>query len=118
MGNYTLDPICSFTDRHAPITALAAYDATTSWLIDMRGQNDKIIIVKNTGAAALTFTILGSVDSPDLGAYEWDKTILGDTIVAPAGISIQEFSAYWPYILVQVKGVGGIAVIKAAATSN
>jgi hypothetical protein len=125
MGNYVMDPISSFTDRRGPITALAAYDDATSWVIDIRGQNDKVVIVKNTGAGALTYNILGSIDSPDMGlkdqapfVQEWDLIHLGDTVVAPAGVSIQKFSDYYTYLKVQVKGVGGIATIKVAATGN
>lgn len=125
MGNYVLDPISSFTDKRGPITALANYDATTDWVVDLRGQNDKVIVVKNTGAAGLTYTILGSIDSPDFGLQgqsdfvpEWDLTHLADTVVAPAGISIQKFPDYYTYILIRVKGVGGIATVKVAATGN
>jgi hypothetical protein len=120
-----MDPISSFTDKRGPTTALAAYSATTDWVIDIRGQNDKVVIVKNTGAGALTYTILGSIDSPDLGLKgqadfipEWDLTHLGDTVVAPAASSIQKFPDYYTYILIRVKGVGGIATTKIAATGN
>lgn len=117
MGNNVMDPISSFTERHGPIAALAAYDASTSIRIDIRGQNDKVVIVKNTGSSALTFNILGSIDSvPD--AIEWDLTHLGDTVVAPAGMNAQKFPDYYTYLLIQVKGVGGIATVKIAATGN
>jgi len=125
MGNYVLDPISSFTDKRGPITALAAYDDATSYVIDIRGQNDKVLIVKNTGASSLTFNILGSIDSPDLGLQgqapfvpEWDLTHLGDTVILTGASSIQKFSDYYTYLKVQVKGVGGIATIKIAATGN
>lgn len=120
MGNYVLDPISSFAEKHAPITALAAYDNSTSWVIDLRGQNDKVVIVKNIGGSALTFNILGSIDggTSEDGAIEYDETHLGDTVVAPAAQSVQRFADYYTYIKVQVKGVGGIAVIKAASTGN
>ena len=124
MGNYVMDPISSFTDKRGPITAIATYDVTTDWAIDLRGQNDKVIIVKNTGAAGLTYTILGSIDSPDYGASltdfvpEWDLTHVGDTVVAPAGSSILKFPDYYTYILIRIKGVGGIATIKVAAAGN
>ena len=125
MGTYVMDPISSFTDKRGPTTALAAYSATTDWIIDLRGQNDKVVIVKNTGAAALTYTILGSIDSPDYKVPEqtefvpeWDLTHLGDTVVAPAAMSIQKFPDYYTYILIRVKGVGGIATTKVAATGN
>ena len=117
MPNYVMDPISSFTRRTGPITALAAYDDTTSVLVDLRGQNDKIIIVKNSGAGALTFNILASADSfPD--PVEWDITHLGDTVVAPGATNVQMFSAYYPTMIIQVKGVGGIATVKVAATGN
>ena len=125
MGNYTMDPIASFTDKRGPITALAAYDAATSWTIDLRGQNDKVIIVKNTGAASLTYNILGSIDSPDFGLVgqttfvpEWDLTHVGDTVVLAGASSILKFADYYTYLKIQVKGVGGIATIKVAATGN
>ena len=125
MGNYVLDPISSFTDRRDGIAALAAYDDSTSWVIDIRGQNDKVVIVKNTGAAQLTYTILGSIDSPDLGLQgqadfvpEWDLIHLGDTAVAAGAQDAQKFSDYYTYLKIQVKGVGGIATIKVAATGN
>lgn len=119
MGSYIMDPISSFADKKGPITALAAYDDTTSWVIDLRGQNDKVVIVKNSGGAALTYNILGSIDAGDPGvALEYDETHLGDTVVAPAAQSVQRFGDYYTYIKIQVKGVGGIATIKVAATGN
>lgn len=125
MGAYVMDPISSFTDKRGPTAALAAYSATTDWIIDLRGMNDKVVIVKNSGGSALTYTILGSIDSPDYKVPEqdefvpeWDLTHLGDTVVAPAAMSIQKFSDYYTYLCIRVKGVGGISVIKIAATGN
>lgn len=118
MASYVMDPISSFTDKRAGIVATALYADATSWVIDIRGQNDKIIIVKNTGAAALTYNILASIDDELDGALEWDLVHLGDTVVAPAGMSVQKFSDYYTYLKVQVQGVGGVATIKAAATGN
>lgn len=119
MGNYTQDPISSFSQKFDPITALAAYNDSTSLILDIRGMNDKAIIVKNTGAGALTFRILGSIDSRENGGtLEWDETQLGDTVVAPAAQSAQRFDTYYNYLKIQVKDVGGVAVIKAAATGN
>jgi tRNA A58 N-methylase Trm61 len=117
MGNYVADFVTSFTQRYGPITALAAYDDTTSIVVDIRAQNDKVILVKNTGAGGLTYRILASIDSaPD--AIEYDITHLGDTAVGAAAQNLQKFSDYYTFIKIQVKDVGGVAVVKVAAAGN
>jgi hypothetical protein len=121
MGVLVMDPLSSFTQRFGPITPLAAYDPTTSITIDVRAQRDKVLLIKNTGGAALTFTILASIDSPkeeDGYTPEFDIVHLGDTVVAPAGQSLQAFTNYYSMVQIQVKGVGSIAVIKAAGFGN
>ena len=121
MGTYIMDVLSSFTEHRGPWTCLAGYDATTSWVIDIRSQRDKTLLIKNTGSAPLTFTILASIDSSheeDGHDPEFDIVHLGDTVVANGTQSLQKFSDYYSFIKIQVKGVGGIATIKAAGFGN
>ena len=118
MGTYSMDVAASFTEKHGPISALAAYNDSTSVVIDMRSMNDKVVFVKEVGGSAgITFKILASIDSnPD--TIEYDITHLGDTAVGASGSSLQKFSDLYTFIKIQVKGAGGIAVIKVAGAGN
>ena len=114
MGASTIDPFETFWSQCGPITALAGYDASTSWIIDIKNEANKAILVKNTGTSALTYQILASIDN----GVEFDIPFKGDTVVAPAAQSLYEFSNHFTNIKIQVKGVGGIAIIKATASGN
>ena len=114
-GNYTQDPFETFWDQRGPITALAGYDATTSWSVDIKAQANKSILVKNTGSAQLTYQVLASLD----GGAEFDWTLKSDTTVAATnGISLFQFADHFTNIKIQVKGVGAIATIKCSASGN
>ena len=110
-GNYVIDNFATFWDKRGPITALAAYDATTSWEVDIKAYGDKVLLVKNTGAAALTFNVLGSLDNGE----EYDIVEKSDNAVAPSAQELYQFSDHYTNVKIQVKGVGGIAVLKFAA---
>jgi hypothetical protein len=111
----------SFTDVRGPWAALAAYDPTTSWIIDVRAQKDKTILIKNSGTATLTFQILASIDSSqnESGvAPTFDIPFLAPVTVAAGSQSLQQFSNYFSFIQIQIQGVGAIATIKAAGFCN
>jgi len=113
-GNYTQDPFETFWDKRGPITALAGYDATTSWSVDIKAQACKSILVKNTGAAGLTWNIIGSLDNGE----EFDYTVKADNAIAAGQQEFYSFTTHFTNIKIQVKGIGGIAIIKVTASGN
>lgn len=113
-GNYTQDPFETFWDKRGPITALAAYDASTSWVVDIRAQACKTVLVKNSGASPLTWKILASLDN----AEEFDYELKAEAPIAAGNQELYAFTVHYTHIKMMVKGVGGIATIKVTASGN
>lgn len=111
MGVYVIDNFSTFWEQRGPWNALANYDPTTTWNVDIRSYGSKVMLVKNSGTAPLTFTVLGSIDD---GA-EYDITELADTTVAAGGQYLYKFDSHYTDVSIQIKGVGGIGLIKFAA---
>lgn len=110
---YVIDNFTTVWCRWGPITALAAYDVDTSIDIDVRSLKGKVLLIKNTGAAQMTYDILASIDD----GVEFDIIHKGATTVAAAAQSLVEFENHYTNIRIEVSGVGAIAVVKFAGSA-
>ena len=114
MGNYVLDLDFCFDQQWKDIVPLATYDATTDTVIQIIGLNQKAVMIKNTGGAALTYSIIASLDR----GIEYDLTERADTVVNSAAQDIYRFTEYYTHIKIRLKSAGSTtATIKAAGQS-
>ncbi len=99
MATQTIDAILAADALKAGIVPTAAYATATDYIIDLRGIKEKALLVKNTGANSLTYTILGSLDA---GAA-YDLVIKGDTVVATVSQDLTRDSTYCTHWKIRVK---------------
>lgn len=96
------DPVLCGSADYTPAAPLAAYDATTDTVLDIGGLKEKALMVKNSGGAAATYTILGSLND----GLSYDFVVKADTVVNAAALDTYRDSVYYTHWKVRVKGVG------------
>ncbi|HET6456646.1 MAG TPA: hypothetical protein VFI02_19775 [Armatimonadota bacterium] len=120
--NYVMDPISAFGEEREFATLPVAFSLTEGILdLDIRGMNDKAILLKNTGSVnPMDYQILASIDavtSPADATY--DITHKASTSVAKSDQAFEEFANYYNFIRIQIKSaLGASAELKVAATGN
>jgi uncharacterized protein YgiM (DUF1202 family) len=111
MSTQHIDPIIAADSLKAGIVPLAAYDATTDYVIDLRGVKEKALLVLNTGANTVVYQVLGSLDA---GAA-YDLIVKADTNVLTAAQDLFRNSEYCTHWKVRVKAAAAsTATIKFA----
>lgn len=115
MATQHIDHVLAAEKNQAGIVPIAAYDATTDFIVDCRGLNQRALLVLNTGGNSLTYTILGSLDS---GAA-YDLVIKGDTAVLSAAQDLtRDTTNYCTHWKVRVKAAAATTcTLKFAGTS-
>ena len=103
MGRSKIDHVAAMSLTPAAITTTDAAEDATDFLVDMRGMLDKAVLVKNTGANSLTYSIFGSLND---GA-SYDIAVKAETAVGAAAQNLYRDSDYYTHWKIRVRSTGG-----------
>ena len=114
MGSFRIDHAQQLWTS-VDIVPQAGYTAATDKVFDAQGMFRKSLLIKNTGATAITCSVVGSMD----GGTEYDVVHATGASVSPAGQTLVEFSNGYTHVKLQTKSAGATTVVvKYVASSN
>lgn len=121
--NHVMDPISAFGEELVvPVVPITFSTTVGEFMeLDIRGVNDKSILIKNTGATnPLDYQIMASLDAVDRpGDATYDIVHKSSTSVAKQTQALEKFPDYYNFLRIQVKSaLGSSAEIKVAGTGN
>lgn len=136
MSSFVIDHV-SHLIKTVDVVPGTTYGSDTDMVLDVRGMNRKDILIQNTGATGITYTIVASLDAENLhnpgqtgpiaeveaarmvNNVDYDIIHTTEASLAPSAQIRIAFTDLYTYVKVRVKSAGTTAVtIKANASTN